>query len=77
MSDVDSLVPDPKVAEEFHVTLMTLWRWDHDPAKTCLGWPPKVKVGARNYRARSQIEAFKSNLLQRALAEREAAQHAA
>jgi hypothetical protein len=56
---------------------MTLWRWDRDPAKTCLGWPPKVKVGARNYRARSQIEAFKSNLLQRALAEREVAQHAA
>jgi hypothetical protein len=76
MIDVDSLVPDPKVAEEFHVTLMTLWRWDHDPAKACLGWPPKVKVGARNYRARSQIEAFKSNLLRRALAVREAV-HAA
>jgi hypothetical protein len=73
MSEVDSLVPDPKVAQEFHTTLMTLWRWDHDPAKAALGWPPKVKIGARNYRHRSQIEAFKANLLKRALAEREAA----
>ena len=73
MEAVDSLVPDPKVAEEFSTTLMTLWRWDHDPAKVALGWPPKVKIGARNYRHRSQIEAFKANLLKRALAEREAA----
>jgi hypothetical protein len=57
MSDVDTLVPDPKVAEEFHTTLMTLWRWDHDPKKAALGWPPKVKA----------------NLLRRALVEREAA----
>jgi hypothetical protein len=73
MSDIDSLVPDPKVAEEFHTTLMTLWRWDHDPAKVALGWPPKVKIGARNYRHRSALESFKANLLRRALAEREAA----
>ena len=73
MEAVDSLVPDPKVAEEFSTTLMTLWRWDHDPAKVALGWPPKVKIGARNYRHRSQVEAFKANLLKRALAEREAA----
>ena len=72
MSDVDTLVPDPKVAEEFHTTLMTLWRWDHDPQKAALGWPPKVKIGARNYRHRSQLETFKANLLQRALAERKA-----
>jgi hypothetical protein len=71
MSDIESLIPDPKVAEEFHVTLMSLWRWDRDPAKIALGWPPKVQIGKRNYRHRSQIEAFKSNLLQRALAERE------
>jgi hypothetical protein len=73
MSEIDSLVPDPKVAKEFHTTLMTLWRWDHDAKKVALGWPPKVQIGRRNYRHRSQIEAFKSNLLQRALAEREAA----
>jgi hypothetical protein len=28
----DELVPDPKVAAEFGVTPMTLWRWDNDPA---------------------------------------------
>jgi hypothetical protein len=72
-TDIDSLVPDPTVAKEFHTTLMTLWRWDHDPAKAALGWPPKVKIGARNYRHRSALESFKANLLQRALAEREAA----
>jgi hypothetical protein len=71
MSNVDSLVPDPKVAEEFHTTLMTLWRWDHDEAKAALGWPPKVKIGARNYRHRSALESFKANLLQRALAARD------
>ena len=67
------LVPDPKVAAEFHVTLMTLWRWDHCPAKADLGWPAKVKVGPRNYRDRNQLEAFKANLLQRALGGPEAA----
>jgi len=72
MSDAaDILVPDPKVAEEFSTTLMTLWRWDHDPAKMALGWPPKVQIGKRNYRHRSQLEAFKANLLQRALAARD------
>jgi len=67
----DTLVPDPKVAEEFQTTLMTIWRWDHDPAKIALGWPPKVQIGKRNYRHRSQLEIFKSNLLKRALSARE------
>ena len=52
---------------------MTIWRWDNDPKKIALGWPPKVQLGKRNYRHRSQLEVFKSNLLQRALAERELA----
>jgi hypothetical protein len=55
----DTLVPDPEVAGEFSVTLMTLWRWDQSPAKVDLGWPPRVKIGRRNYRSRSQLEAFK------------------
>lgn len=38
---VDTLVPDPQVAKEFNVTLMTLWRWTHDPR---LGFPPPVKI---------------------------------
>jgi len=68
---VEHLVPDPIVAAEFHVTLMTLWRWDKSPAKRELGWPPKVKIGTRNYRNRSGLEAFKTNVLHRALTERD------
>ena len=70
MPDIDQLVPDPTVAKEFHVSLMSLWRWDHDPRKAALGWPPKVQIGKRNYRNRSALEAFKQNLMRRALAER-------
>ena len=73
MSDIEVLIPDPAVAKEFGITLMTIWRWDNDPKKIALGWPPKVQLGKRNYRHRSRIELFKSNLLQRALAERELA----
>ena len=69
-TEVESLVPDPVVAKEFGVTLMSIWRWDHDPAKRDLGWPPKIQLSGRNYRSRSQLEAFKANLLTRALAER-------
>jgi hypothetical protein len=65
------LVPDPQVAAEFHITLMTVWRWDHSPAMAALGWPRKIKVGPRNYRTRDQLEAFKANLIRRALAEHE------
>jgi hypothetical protein len=71
MPDVDHLVPDPLVAEEFHITPMTIWRWDRDPTKAELGWPPKIKIGDRNYRLRSALEAFKAGLFRRALAERE------
>jgi len=73
MPDVEYLVPDPVVAEEFHVSLMTLWRWDRTRLKADQGWPPRVKIGGRNYRHRSQLEAFKANLLALALAEREGA----
>ena len=66
----DTLVPDPKVAGEFGVTLMTLWRWDRSPAKSELGWPPSIKIGRRNYRSRHGLEAFKKNLIAAALAER-------
>src|SRR5262249_32297026 len=68
---VDHLVPDPVIAEEFHVSLMTLWRWDRNPARIKAGWPPRIKIGQRNYRHRSQIDAFKAALLQRALSERD------
>jgi hypothetical protein len=71
MADTVEYVPDPLVAKEFHVSLMTLWRWDQSQAKRDLGWPAKVQIGPRNYRHRGQLESFKQNLLQRALAERD------
>jgi len=71
MADVEYLIPDPQVAEEFGVSLMTVWRWDRTPARIEQGWPPKIKIGNRNYRHRSQIEAFKAGLLRLALAERD------
>jgi hypothetical protein len=46
----DELVPDPQVAREFNVSLMTLWRWDRDPKLAELGWEPPVKIRTRNYR---------------------------
>jgi hypothetical protein len=77
MSDIEGLIPDPQVAREFNVTLMTLWRWDHTPSLLEKGWPPKVKLGKRNYRHRSALETFKHNLLKAAIAEREAERKAA
>jgi hypothetical protein len=70
MSEIDHLVPDPKVAREFDVTTMSLWRWDHDEAKAALGWPQKIKIDARNYRNRNQLEAFKKNLMAAAIGSR-------
>jgi hypothetical protein len=54
-TEIDSLVPDLIVAEELSVTTMTLYRWDRDPAKAALGWPPKIKPGGPNGRTERQI----------------------
>jgi hypothetical protein len=61
---VDALVPDPQVAREFNVTLMTLWRWTNNPR---LGFPPPVKIQNRNYRSRRKLEIFKLNLVNEAI----------
>jgi hypothetical protein len=66
----DEFVPDPQTCREFHVTSMTLWRWDHNPAKAPEGWPPAVKMGRRNFRSRKALEAVKANLLQAAIEQR-------
>jgi hypothetical protein len=58
----DQLVPDPTVAKEFHVTLMTLWRWDHDPRMAAVGWESPIKILNRNYRSRGMLERFKVTL---------------
>jgi hypothetical protein len=69
-SPVDQLVPDPQVAEEFGIALVTIWRWDRSPVQIALGWPPRIKIRRRNYRNRTQLEQFKANVLRHALAER-------
>ena len=64
----DKLVPDPQVREEFGgVSLMTLWRWDHDPD---LGFAPAIKINGRNYRSRRALEDFKKRMVQRAIRNR-------
>jgi hypothetical protein len=64
--EFDQLVPDKLVREELgNVTPMTLWRWSR-----ATDFPPLVKIGARNFRSRRQLEAFKNRLLQEALQRR-------
>jgi hypothetical protein len=56
----DDLVPDPRVAQEMGgVRLITLWRWTNHPT---LGFPPAIKINGRNYRKRSELEAFKQRM---------------
>ena len=62
----DSLVADPEVAKELgNVSLMTIWRWSHNPT---LGFPVAVKIGRYNYRSRRQLEKFKARLVRDAIA---------
>lgn len=63
----DELVPDPQVAREFNITLMTLWRWTNDPK---LDFPARISIRNRNFRSRHQLETFKSLMLRRAIAAR-------
>jgi hypothetical protein len=70
----DEMVPDRKMRAELHVSAMTVWRWDRDPALAALGWPPLIRIAGgkvgRKYRSRFQLENFKANLVQRAIAQR-------
>ena len=67
----DELVPDRQVAQELNVTAITLWRWDHDPAKVAEGWPPPVRQGSRKFRSRKLLEQYKNELIERAIAARQ------
>jgi hypothetical protein len=66
----DEFIPDTKVRAQLGVTEMTTWRWDQHPEKAPEGWPPRIRIRRRNYRNREQFEAFKTSLMQTALAER-------
>ncbi|WFU55711.1 hypothetical protein QA639_40290 [Bradyrhizobium pachyrhizi] len=56
----DELVPDTVVASEFHKSLMTLYRWTHDPT---LDFPPPIKIRNRNHRSRRGLEEFKARMM--------------
>jgi hypothetical protein len=73
VSDPDALVPDPVVCREFGITSMSKDRWDKDPRMHELGWPAKIVIRKHNFRSRKQLEAFKRNMIQRAIKERAAA----
>lgn len=68
--EVGELVPDPQVCREFHITSMTLWRWDHDPG---LKFPPPIRIRGRKFRHRSALEVFKRQLVRNAIARRKVA----
>jgi hypothetical protein len=61
--ETEELVPDPQVCREFGITLMTLWRWDHDEA---LKFPAAIQIRKKNYRSRRELEEFKQRVIARA-----------
>jgi hypothetical protein len=74
---IDEFVPDSKVRAELGISDVTMWRWDRDPQKAALGWPPPMRTGTakytRKFRSRRLLEQFKANVLQRAIHGGEAA----
>jgi hypothetical protein len=67
----DALVPDGQVAVELgNISLMTIVRYDADPAMASLGWPPPIRLKQRKYRSRHALEAFKAALIRRAVEQR-------
>jgi hypothetical protein len=70
MSEHDELVPDPVVARELGITLMSVWRWSHDAD---LKFPPATKIRGRNFRSRKALEEFKKRMLRDAVAHAEVA----
>ena len=63
------LIPDPAVARRFGVTLMTLWRWDHDPE---VGFPKRIKIRTRNYRRESELNAWENRMARKGAARQKA-----
>jgi hypothetical protein len=60
MPSYNELVSDAQARRELGgISAMTLWRWDHDPAKAPPGWQLPIKIGTRNYRTRRMLETVK------------------
>jgi hypothetical protein len=68
----DQWVPERAVCEELDLTSMTTWRYDRSRKMVDLGWPLPLRVNGRIYRSRAALDAFKRNLADAALREREA-----
>jgi hypothetical protein len=66
----DELVPNPLVAKECGVSLMTLWRWDGDSE---MAFPPPIYINRRIFRSRKLLEAFKKDMLHKAVEQRKEA----
>jgi len=58
--DLD-LVPDPVIAKQMGVTLMTLYRWTKESPE--LGFPKVVKIKTRNYRVASELTAWRDKMV--------------
>jgi hypothetical protein len=70
-NEPDMLVADNTARAELGgLSRMSLHRYDRDPAMAALGWPVRVMMNGRGYRSRKALEAFKANLMQRAIAAR-------
>jgi hypothetical protein len=63
----DQLVPDPVVWRELGITSMTGWRYTRDPD---LRFPPAISIRGRNFRSRKALEAWKREIMRRAIATR-------
>ena len=70
ITDRDEFVADPDVARELGISLMSVWRYDTDPAMAALNWPPKITIRKRNFRSRRALEAYKTGMINRAAADR-------
>jgi hypothetical protein len=63
-------ITDVEVRRQLSINEMRVWRWDHYPEQAPPGWPPRIRMGRRNFRDLEQFEAFKKNLIAASLAER-------
>jgi len=66
----DPLVPDPEACREVGICTMTGWRWDRSKEMADLGWPIAIRINRRKFRSRAALDAFKQNLVQRAVKDR-------
>jgi hypothetical protein len=66
----DRLVPEPDVLFEFGISAMCAWRWDRDERMIEQGWPVPIKINRRKFRSRAALDAFKQNLVERAVKDR-------